>query len=75
MWLGPAPVVPSIPSAFRTTGAGSGLFRRADDELGVACPEVVRWALNVKTPTAVAAMGGRYELKDGGQTPDVQDDL
>jgi hypothetical protein len=36
---------------------------------------VVRWALNVKTPTAVAAMGGRYELKDGGQTPDVQDDL
>jgi hypothetical protein len=34
--------------------------------------DIVRWALDAKAPTAVAAFGGRYELKDGGETPDVQ---
>jgi predicted dehydrogenase len=35
--------------------------------------DIARWALGTKAPAAVAAFGGRYELKDGGETPDVQE--
>ena len=35
--------------------------------------DIARWALGAKAPASVAAFGGRYELKDGGETPDVQE--
>jgi predicted dehydrogenase len=35
--------------------------------------DIARWALQAKAPASVAAFGGRYELKDGGETPDVQE--
>jgi predicted dehydrogenase len=74
MWLGPAPSVPFDPMRFGYNWrwywdySGGQMTNWGSHSL-----EVVRWALNVKTPTAVAAFGGRYELKDGGQTPDVLD--
>jgi predicted dehydrogenase len=37
--------------------------------------DIARWALDAVAPTAVAGFGGRYELKDGGETPDVQEVL
>jgi len=74
MWLGPAPHVPFDPMRFSYNWrwfwdySGGQMTNWGSHSL-----DIVRWALNVKTPTAVAAFGGRYELKDGGETPDVQD--
>jgi predicted dehydrogenase len=74
MWLGPAPHVPFDPLRFSYNWrwfwdySGGQMTNWGSHSL-----DIVRWALNVKTPTAVAAFGGRYELKDGGETPDVQD--
>jgi predicted dehydrogenase len=74
MWLGPAPARPFDP--FRFSYNWRWFWDYSGGQMtnwGSHTLEVVRWALNVKTPTAVAAVGGRYELKDGGETPDVQD--
>ena len=74
MWLGPAPHVPFDPLRFSYNWrwfwdySGGQMTNWGSHSL-----DIVRWALNVKTPAAVAAFGGRYELKDGGETPDVQD--
>jgi len=74
MWLGPAPHVAFDPLRFSYNWrwywdySGGQMTNWGSHSL-----DIVRWALNVKTPTAVAAFGGRYELKDGGETPDVQD--
>jgi predicted dehydrogenase len=74
MWLGPAPAVPFDPIRFSYNWRWFWDYSGGQmTNWGSHTLEVVRWALNVKTPTAVAAIGGRYELKDGGQTPDVQD--
>src|SRR5256885_5984768 len=35
--------------------------------------DIVRWALGAEAPTSVAGFGGRFAMKDGGQTPDVQE--
>ena len=37
--------------------------------------DIARWAIDAIAPAAVAGFGGRYELKDGGETPDVQEVL
>ena len=74
MWLGPAPYVKFDPLRFSYNWrwfwdySGGQMTNWGSHSL-----DIVRWALNVKTPAAVAAFGGRYELKDGGETPDVQD--
>jgi predicted dehydrogenase len=34
--------------------------------------DIARWALGARAPKAVAGFGGRYAIKDGGETPDVQ---
>jgi predicted dehydrogenase len=74
MWLGPAPLVPFDPMRFGYNWrwywdySGGQMTNWGSHSL-----DIVRWALNLKTPTAVTAMGGRFELKDGGQTPDIQD--
>jgi predicted dehydrogenase len=35
--------------------------------------DIARWALGARGPTAVAGFGGRYAIRDGGETPDVQE--
>ena len=34
--------------------------------------DIARWIVGAKGPLMVSGAGGRYALKDGGQTPDVQ---
>jgi len=37
--------------------------------------DIVQWYLGVAAPSAVTSVGGRFSLKDNGETPDTQDTL
>ena len=51
-----------------------GLFGRADDEpRGAFDRHSSTGFLGAAGPTAVTSVGGRYSLKDNGETPDTQD--
>ena len=76
MWLGPAPKVAYDPFKFMYN------FRWFWDYSGGQMTnwgahnlDIARWFLKAQGPRAVAAFGGRYEFKDGGQTPDIQEVL
>jgi predicted dehydrogenase len=76
MWLGPAPYVPYDP--FRCHYHFRWFWDYSGGQMtnwGAHNLDIARWALNEKSPRAVSAFGGRYEIKDGGQTPDVQEVL
>ncbi len=76
MWLGPAPARPYNPHRglyhFRWFWDYSG---GQMTNLGAHEIDIVHWFMNVNGPTAVSSSGGRYALKDNGETPDVQDAL
>jgi predicted dehydrogenase len=73
LWLGPAPYVPFDPLRFAYNWRWFWDYSGGQmTNWGAHSLDIARWALDAKAPTAVAAFGGRYELKDGGQTPDVQ---
>lgn len=73
-WLGPAPYRDSLPLPplyhFRWFWHYSG---GQMTNFGAHNLDIVRWAMNVKAPISVAGFGRRYALKDGGETPDVQE--
>ena len=76
MWLGPAPKKPY--QAHR----GIYHFRWFWDysggqmtNLGAHLIDQILWVMNVKAPTLVQSMGGRFALEDDGETPDLQDAL
>ncbi len=74
MWLGPAPFVPFNP--YRCIYHFRWFWNYSGGQMtnfGAHDLDIARWALGAKAPAAVAAFGGRYELKDGGETPDVQE--
>lgn len=74
MWLGPAPLVPFDP--YRCIYHFRWFWNYSGGQMtnfGAHDLDIARWALGAKAPAAVAAFGGRYELKDGGETPDVQE--
>jgi predicted dehydrogenase len=74
MWLGPAPLVPYDP--FRFLYHFRWFWDYSGGQMtnwGAHNLDIARWALGARGPAAVAAFGGRYELKDGGETPDVQE--
>jgi predicted dehydrogenase len=76
MWLGPAPFVPYDP--FRCHYHFRWFWDYSGGQMtnwGAHNLDIARWALNAKGPTAVTAFGGRYAIKDGGETPDVQEVL
>jgi predicted dehydrogenase len=76
MWLGPAPYVPYDP--FRCHYHFRWFWDYSGGQMtnwGAHNLDIARWALNAKAPTAVSAFGGRYEIHDGGETPDVQEVL
>ncbi len=76
MWLGPAPYLPYDP--FRCHYHFRWFWDYSGGQMtnwGAHNLDIARWALNAKAPTAVSAFGGRYEIKDGGETPDVQEVL
>jgi len=76
MWLGPAPARPFNPHRglyhFRWFWDYSG---GQMTNLGAHEIDIVHWYMNVNGPTAVSSSGGRFALKDNGETPDVQDAL
>jgi len=76
MWLGPAPYVPYDP--FRCHYHFRWFWDYSGGQMtnwGAHNLDIARWALNARAPLAVSAFGGRYEIKDGGETPDVQEVL
>jgi len=72
MWLGPAPFVAYDPGRclyhFRWFWDYSG---GQTTNLLAHHIDTVQWMMDLKPPTRVAAMGGRYSLKGIGETPDV----
>ena len=73
MWLGPAPKVPFDP--FRAIYHFRWFWDYSGGQMtnwGAHHLDIARWALGARAPTAVAGFGGRYAIKDGGETPDVQ---
>ncbi len=74
LWLGPAPSRPYNPNRaiyhFRWFWDYSG---GQMTNLGQHALDVVHWYLDVKAPLAVTSAGGRFALRDNGETPDTQD--
>ena len=74
MWLGPAPSVPFDPLRFAYNWRWFWDYSGGQmSNWGAHSLDIARWALGAAAPDAVAAFGGRFELNDGGQTPDVQE--
>jgi predicted dehydrogenase len=76
MWLGPAPKKPY------QNHRGLYHFRWFWDysggqmtNLGAHLIDQILWVMNVKGPTLVQSLGGRFALEDDGETPDLQDAL
>jgi predicted dehydrogenase len=76
MWLGPAPKVAFDP--FRCIYNFRWFWDYSGGQMtnfGAHHLDIARWVIGAAAPTTVAGFGGRYEIKDGGQTPDVQEVL
>jgi predicted dehydrogenase len=74
MWLGPAPNISFDP--FRCIYHFRWFWDYSGGQMtnwGAHNLDIARWALNAKGATNVAGFGGRYAIKDGGETPDVQE--
>jgi predicted dehydrogenase len=76
MWLGPAPKRSYNPNRslyhFRWFWDYSG---GQMTNLGQHSLDIAHWFLDAAGPSAVASAGGRFSLKDNGETPDRQDAL
>jgi predicted dehydrogenase len=76
LWLGPAPKVAYNPNRclyhFRWFWDYSG---GQMTNLGQHSLDIVDWVLGLDTLRSVVSLGGRFALKDNGQTPDTQDAL
>jgi predicted dehydrogenase len=74
MWLGPAPERRYNPNRaiyhFRWFWDYSG---GQMTNLAAHSLDIVHWYLDVTGPTAVTSVGGRFSLRDNGETPDTQD--
>jgi predicted dehydrogenase len=74
LWLGPAPKVAFDP--FRCIYNFRWFWDYSGGQMtnfGAHHLDIVRWALRAPAPTSVAGFGGRFAIKDGGETPDVQE--
>lgn len=72
LWLGPAPKRPFNPNRFIYN------FRYFWDyagghatDWGVHHLDIIQWAMGVKGPARVSAMGGKYFVQDNRETPDT----
>jgi predicted dehydrogenase len=76
LWLGPAPKRRYNPNRaiyhFRWFWDYSG---GQMTNLAAHALDIVHWYLDVLGPTAVTSAGGRFSLRDNGETPDTQDAL
>jgi predicted dehydrogenase len=75
-WLGPAPARRYNPNRaiyhFRWFWDYSG---GQMTNLAAHSLDIIHWYLGVTGPTAVTSAGGRFSLRDNGETPDTQDTL
>ena len=79
MWLGPAPQRPFNWNRFGVVDDGRwSSFRWFWDyaggmmtDWGTHLLDIVQWAMGVKGPNAVTAIGGKYALLDNRDTPDT----
>jgi predicted dehydrogenase len=74
MWLGPAPAREF--DAFRCIYNFRWFWDYSGGQMtnwGAHHLDIARWIIGAKAPVAVSGAGGRYALKDGGETPDVQE--
>jgi predicted dehydrogenase len=74
MWLGPAPKRAFDP--FRCIYNFRWFWDYSGGQMtnfGAHHLDIARWALGARAPSAVSGFGGRYAIKDGGETPDVQE--
>src|SRR5207302_8467325 len=74
LWLGPAPRRPFNRNRFHHNfrwfwDYGNGLC----NDWGVHLNDVILWGMKAVAPLSVYAVGGNYEMKDNGDTPDVLD--
>jgi predicted dehydrogenase len=76
LWLGPAPLHKYNPNRaiyhFRWFWDTSG---GQMTNLGQHALDIVDWYLGGNWPLSVMSVGGRYSLRDNGETPDTQDVL
>ena len=76
MWLGPAPAHPYNPLRglyhFRWYWDHSG---GQMTNWGAHNIDIARWGMGVESPNSVMGCGGRFAIKDNGETPDVQEVL
>ena len=74
MWLGPAPARPFDP--FRCIYNFRWFWDYSGGQMtnwGAHHLDIARWIVGATAPVTVSGAGGRYALKDGGETPDVQE--
>jgi predicted dehydrogenase len=74
MWLGPAPARAFDP--FRCIYNFRWFWDYSGGQMtnwGAHHLDIARWIIGARAPVAVSGAGGRYALKDGGETPDVQE--
>jgi predicted dehydrogenase len=74
MWLGPAPARAFDP--FRCIYNFRWFWDYSGGQMtnwGAHHLDIARWIIGARAPVAVSGAGGRYGLKDGGETPDVQE--
>jgi len=73
LWLGPAPAGPFRPDYFHGTWRWFGNYGTGQlGDRGVHLLDIVRWAMNVDYPAAIASTGGLFNFRDGRDTPDTQ---
>jgi predicted dehydrogenase len=74
MWLGPAPARPYNPNRsiyhFRWFWDYSG---GQMTNYGAHDIDIVQWFVNAAGPSMVSSIGGRWSMKDNGETPDTQE--
>jgi predicted dehydrogenase len=76
MWLGPAPLRPFDP--FRCLYNFRWFWDYSGGQMtnwGAHDLDICRWMTGARAPAEVAGMGGRFVLRDGGETPDIQNVL
>jgi predicted dehydrogenase len=74
LWLGPAPSHKFNRNRFHHNfrwfwDYGNGLC----NDWGVHLNDIVLWAMKVRAPLTVFSTGGRYDIRDNSDTPDVLD--
>ncbi|HEY8502985.1 MAG TPA: Gfo/Idh/MocA family oxidoreductase [Gemmataceae bacterium] len=74
LWLGPAPKRPFNPARFHHDfrwwwDYGNGLC----NDWGVHLNDIILWGMKVSAPLSVFACGGKHDVEDISDTPDVLD--